>query len=1043
MKVAKAKLIQTDSCFGLFDCLLEQLDGAARGAEGKNLIFCEEKISLMAERRIARHAGASINTAVYSFGNYLRVRRKTDNLLTKEGSAMVIKKIIAGGALNCFNASKAGLAPSLYELIMQLKSAAVDPETVERAGHSTQGILSNKLTDVAWVFSQYERYLAERGLKDQSSVLGDLPNILESDAEITGANVYIFGFTGFTAQIRNIIRVLLRRAESVTAILTGGKNGFVYVNETAEQFCRLARQVGASLVVQERASDYSKEGRIIANGLFDPAAFSRSKTVTDRVAFFAADNRANEIRKAAGIIKQSVMRGECRYRDFTIICPEKQAYRRDIKEIFGMLEIPYFFDEKKKPRSHPLITLILSYTEIFRKGYSVQTLSEFFKNPIICADRDFSDRFENYLIKYNVEYGAFRRPLLFAADTEEQTREFESFREKICQYLARFDVEKMLKDCGAEDAVAAFTERLKSLGEAEEAAVNEQIFSAVKSLLSEIKSILGEEEISYTEYKQIFTSGVAAMELSIIPQYNDAVFIGGFKETALVKTKRLFAVGLSSGVPQVKEDVALLSDGDINALSEIKVLVEPKISIVNHRAREETALGLSAFSERLYLSYPMYSGGKKNVRSEVLSYLDALLTFTPFPKSWDYLTVKQGLNTFARQAGRFAEGVTDDFVLPASFYFAEGGDCSLKIAQYAGKEIKERLDGFGKILLKDVTSPTAIEDFYKCPYRSFLQHGLMAGERKAGELGGLSVGILMHEVFYEFISRVQNGDNTVSIAEQDALFDQVVSQVLAKDEYKKFTQSAQLKSGLEDAVAECRKFCFITVEWLRNSRFKTSRANLEAKFGDGKDCAYPAVSLLSGKVKLSGKIDRVDTFGDYFRVIDYKTGTADDSDKGLFSGTKLQLYLYAAAVASVGKKPAGAYYMKVSDPYCEKDKTEQALMGKTLDDLQILAAQDCKIFDRESPYLPVSITDKKVKGVVSERTMAAFTDYAIKVSERAVARLSEGVIVASPYDGACEYCPYVGVCAVPEQLSRTIKTVTDDVIEQAGSAPEGEQNART
>ena len=62
-------------------------------------------------------------------------------------------------------------------------------------------------------------------------------------------------------------------------------------------------------------------------------------------------------------------------------------------------------------------------------------------------------------------------------------------------------------------------------------------------------------------------------------------------------------MGLSSNVPEVKEDVALLSDSDINTLSEIKVLVEPQIRVINHRAREFTALGFASFKDKLYLSF--------------------------------------------------------------------------------------------------------------------------------------------------------------------------------------------------------------------------------------------------------------------------------------------------------------------------------------------------------------------------------------------------------------------------------------------------------
>ena len=47
-----AKLILTDSYFNLFDILTKELKNSANTLSGKNLVFCEEKVSLMAERKI-------------------------------------------------------------------------------------------------------------------------------------------------------------------------------------------------------------------------------------------------------------------------------------------------------------------------------------------------------------------------------------------------------------------------------------------------------------------------------------------------------------------------------------------------------------------------------------------------------------------------------------------------------------------------------------------------------------------------------------------------------------------------------------------------------------------------------------------------------------------------------------------------------------------------------------------------------------------------------------------------------------------------------
>lgn len=1028
-----AYLTVCDSFFGLFSALNEKLKTRPQTPDSRAFVFCEEKISLMAERSIAGALGGSFNTEVYSFGNFLRTRKSESNLLSKEGSAMVVKKILGETRLNCFNAGKTNIAPALFELIIQLKSAGVSPETLGTAAESTEGILKSKLSDVKEVFSAYENYLKEKGLSDQSTAITELPAVVEADEEIAYADIYIVGFTGFTEQIRRVIRSLIKCAKSVTAILVGGRNAFAYVNETPEMFARAAVATGAEVVKEEYKSGFSKEGGAIAERLFNPQAAALPVIETNKVRAFVAENVRAEVTRVAGLIKEKVLSGE-RYRDFTVIVPSVPAYENAIKEVFALYEVPYFLDSKKNPSSHPLVTLISAYTEVFRKGFSAENLAAFYKNPLVAESKDFADRFENYVIKYNVNYGGFGKEFLLPAEDEEELKSFEAFRKELCGYFTEFDVTALLEKTRAEEKIKEYTKKLADCGEAVESAVNDQVYEAVIAVLAEIKRILGDEKnISPRDFKSVFTSGIQAMELSVIPQYNDAVFIGGFKEAALFPAKYLFATGLTAEVPAVKEDVALLSDGDINALSEVKVLVEPEIRVVNHRAREETALGLSAFKDRLVLSYPLFSGGKKNARSEVFLYLENAFTLAGVPETKGYLTKKQGLNTFAKEAGRFADGESADFSLPTAYYRAVGGDVAEKVCDYANAEVKERLSSAKDVLLKDVTSPTAIEDFYKCPYRFFFRHGLRAAERKKGEMDGLSAGNLMHEIFKEYLRRVKEVKDEESSA---ALFKSVSEKVLARPEYAAFSADEEQSEGLRRVLKECKKFCYKNFLWLSSSDFVPDR--LEAKFG--KCCEYPEIPLLGGKVNLEGKIDRVDRYGKYFRVIDYKTGKAEDSAKKLFSGEKLQLYLYSASVREKGLTPAGAYYMPIAEEYKKPgDKDPSLVIGKTVGEEEALYAQDKNLKNGAGGgFLP----EDKSGGAatIGKRTMNAYVDYALKVSENAAKELSEGYILRTPAEGACEYCEFFALCSFDKPAERKVSSVDDETIEQA---VKGEDDART
>ena len=184
-----------------------------------------------------------------------------------------------------------------------------------------------------------------------------------------------------------------------------------------------------------------------------------------------------------------------------------------------------------------------------------------------------------------------------------------------------------------------------------------EIGDAITSIIDEIDIMLGLGNLTLIEFRNLFLSGVTALEMSIIPQYNDAVFVGAHKEVALANAKKLFVIGLTTDVPTVRADVALLSDNDINTLEEIQVLIEPKIRVVNHRLRENLGLALSAFISSLYLSYPSSSiSGKKNAKSQVLTDILSMFTCQEFPQYNGYASYGQGINSFAKACGEFAEG---------------------------------------------------------------------------------------------------------------------------------------------------------------------------------------------------------------------------------------------------------------------------------------------------------------------------------------------------------------------------------------------------
>ena len=1027
-------LITTDSYFNMFDLLLQNLQTRQKSIEQKNIIFCEEKVSLMIERLICYKFGGTFNTMVFSFGNFLRAEKPMDNLLTIEGSAMAVKKILSTVKLNCFKASKSTIAPTLYNLIIQLKSAKVTPNDIMGAIENTDGILKNKLIDIYEIFKAYEDFIQKNGYEDQSSYLSHLEDVIQTSEVLSGANVYLVGFSGFTAQMRSAVNELIKRTNNLTAFLCEGENPLVYVNESAYFIKELCKEHNYPLLYKKEESKYSKNGRIIIDSIFNQFDFNKDKVKNQQfdndgeIYVYFAPNPNLEVERVGQIIKKKVLSGECRYKEMTIALPSSE-YVPIIQKVFANLEIPYFIDERKKAEHHPLIKLILSYVDVIRKNFNTKSLIAFAKNPYYCTQTDILTKFENYLIKYNITGYKIKQPFIFNSDNE-NLDELNDFRQKLIANFDKFDVLGLIESLEVEKKNQEYSNKLIELGEIEQGAICAQMFDATISLLSQMQLLLGDLKLSLKEYRNIFNSGISALEMSIIPQYNDAVFIGSYKQTALVKAKHLFAIGLTNSVPNVQTDVSLLNDDDITALEQIKVLVEPKINIVNHRNRESFALGLTAFDSSLYLSYPICGiDGCKTQKSEVLDGIMQAVDYKPFGEQSGYLTTKQGLRTFAKECGEFSDGKIAELKNACSFYASECSPIAKTIIEKANTNLQERLGSSKEMLISNEISPTAIEDYYKCPYQSFLTHALKLKKREDGGVDVLSVGSLMHQIFDEFIKEI----NSISDKESfEAVFDKVSKQVLEREEYKKFLSESRSNMTIKRVLKECKKYCFKTLQSLVGSKFKVAKS--EARFGEKGD--YPAINLLNGQVKMKGKIDRVDQTDDFVRVVDYKTGSTDSSEKSLFAGIKLQLFLYGYAVwqKEKDKQIAGLYYLPVSDKYVKEQDAEFVMAdGYTLNESEAIACQDDSFYQNgKSNFMPIKLDGKgKVKNAVPRDEINKFMDYAVSVSELATSQLKEGVIVPSPYENTCDYCDFKGICQQIKERARTLGKISADTIVKA------------
>jgi ATP-dependent helicase/DNAse subunit B len=211
----------------------------------KNFIFCEDRLTLIAERALTRRTGGTFLSSVTTFARFLKTEEK---IISKQGSVMAVGGIMASlqkaKALRCFTSPSAieNSAKVVYETIAQLAASEVTPDTLQESATLLEGdVLKDKVCDLALIYREYSAFLVEKGYLDESKYLSLLPDRIRAESSLRGANIIFLGFTSFTAQALKSVRAAIETAKDVVGIFCAGEEE-IYTNRARDVFLRTCEE---------------------------------------------------------------------------------------------------------------------------------------------------------------------------------------------------------------------------------------------------------------------------------------------------------------------------------------------------------------------------------------------------------------------------------------------------------------------------------------------------------------------------------------------------------------------------------------------------------------------------------------------------------------------------------------------------------------------------------------------------------------------------------------------------------------------------------
>lgn len=1059
------KIVLSNSTRGAYQGVLA--DVKKRLAEGGEcIIITTDRLTATVERELlsaltreGEEGSAAFNIEVTSFTR-LGVKLLGESVkkcLTPEGSVMLLANVIAKKReelLYYRNSRSEGFANEMYAAVTALRNSGVSSGELRAHSSALPPALARKTADVALIYEGYLTALEGRH-SDSSTRLEALGEYLSSPAaqqEIGTKNFYIIDIVDFNAPQLTIISGLDKYSLSLTVGCVDGFNSpnkRLYPTKTLSALHTAARGRAEEVVYFDNLNPVANT---IGKYLFSYQRPAKPVECGDKLKLRAALNRRDEILRLAVDVMIKVRSG-ARFRDFEVLIGDLDAYTPLIKSVFSRYDIPFFIDNKEPLYEQTKVRYLLSALSAFRCRFRRDEILDFVKNPLLMHslegedDRQKEDKvfqFENYVLEYGINYSGFERP--FEKGNESRLAYAEEVRSVAMDKLSNLPLiknapfaefvsaaRKILDGC--EDAWRRHVEKLTELS-AYYKKCAEQVDDKLVAVLDEIEDVLG-GNTNIGGFESILRSMLKTIKISLVPTYLDCVFIGDLS-SRFVGLGEVYVVGANAGcLPPDHSGGAVLTPSDEELFESVGIEL---YTDERQKIRQDLFVLIEVLKKArgtLVISYAESSPGGLQRPSSIIAQLVSM-----FGKKGEPLVVErisfdryyampkaerdQLLGTlFSTERGCLNEVMSgavsrrgaaeDGEYYNAAFSFVNSDDAERINRLYSRPEKLSAVTPLVK------TGISRIERYFTCPYDYYLNYILALKPREEGELTTLENGIIIHAVLERFFTLLRDGllnEENLESAVIDVFADFIESNPKLKRVFGN-SKGARILSRLQ---GECVKTCRDLYEISLRSNFKPTY--LEAEFSD--KSMFDFMPLSNG-VNLVGKIDRVDVYDDRFIVVDYKTyrninfGASD-----LYYGSKLQLYIYAAAIQrALNKKPAGVFYMPVFPTYVKEGTVRYKYRGQTSDSQQVRADIDSlSASNAKQSVVPDAATAvSKAATYLSDDGFALRSEYALALAAEGAREINEGVIVPRPLDDACKRCMFCDVCPYNAKYPRFAQSV--------------------
>ncbi len=986
----------------------KHLANSIDNSEGEHVVIVPDRFSLLMEKQLLStlKTKAMFNVSVVGLSSLVvkllgEVGLNNIEMVSMSDSLLLTSQAIKNVSQNfqVFRKSNINFCHQVQNAISQFKSSGVNPDELTRL----TGVKQKKYHDLGLIYEEYEHLLA--GRLDANGLLEYFNFVMRKTHILSNKKFYFAEFDAFTAQTYEVIKTLTSFASEINIALPRSicqGNAYIYEDDIYQKLKALARELGVIIEVVSPKSTLNPCQEKIAKNLY---SFDLQEGKEEGFLSLVASSSAKEEASAlAKIIKYKVYKG-ARYKDFAIACGNLDDYEQYFSRVFNSLDIPFYIDKSETADRTILANFIFKILEVFVKDYSKESLQALVSNLIFNCET--SETICKKVQSLNV-FGKARYKK-YLVEAEPRLADVLSVVDKSDTYQK---ISNSLKQV-IEDYKTNYTHLLDVLKENEnvrEYNINIQAEEIIIDALDKIAEYNQDEKCSKSEYLKQLKLLLTFQEVSTVPTYVDGVMIGDATTSFFGEVKNLIIAG-GECLPQIKGDSSLLSDDDIASLSVVKK-IEPTIRMINRRNRFKLFNLLCLASNSLIVSFlELNSEGKK---VEMPTYVDSLSCIFG-QKVWHSSTLYEFSeidNNIDIQKLLISSGSLD-------LALEECGNVKHKFTSSLMEILKcdySRFDINRTILSaephslffpKDYTKVTQLETYFNCPFKHFLRYGLRVNEFEKYEFDERDIGNICHKLAEMFVKKYRDKLGDLSNLDIRKFLSQALPVAIKEENLSEKLDATIDKNSLLDYID---RLAFLMLSRIAMEQKASSfRPVYTEKNLDELYLEYDGNKI----IRLLGKIDRIDEAGDYFRIMDYKTGKVAPILKDLYYGDKLQLFLYENAAAKMlNKVQAGTLYFDCRYDYDKVDSSDAILKGVIVNDEDVISLFDRNIQNGKSDVIAVSTkAGGGYKGsALAKYPLENFEEYAKRVSSRALGEMESGYIAPKPDASACDKCGFKSIC---------------------------------